>query len=110
MYKHIIYLSILLLPIDKNLILPINKNLILCLGNIHSELFFIGICEACKRKPTLKMREGDFQSTIDSVSTAMLCSNNRICRLKFSVPQEARRENNYLGKVSTEWQLSWSEY
>ena len=56
------------------------------------------------------MGEGDFQSTVDSVSTAMLCLNNRICLLKFSVPQEARWENNYLGKVSTEWQLSWSEY
>lgn len=51
---------------------------------------------------------GRFQDTIDWVSTAMWRLNKIICLLKFSVPQKVRWENNYLAKVSTECQLSWS--
>lgn len=51
-------LSILFLPLMKNLILHINKNLILCLGDICHELFFIGMNETHQRKQILKISGG----------------------------------------------------
>lgn len=85
-------LSILLLPIDKNLILHANKNQILCIGNNHYELFFIAICEAHKENKLYK----DWGESEHSVQHGLgqyghiVFEFLKICFLKFSVPQEAK--------------------
>lgn len=53
---------------------------------------------------------GSIHPIIDWVITAMLCLNKRNSLLKFSVSQEAEWENNNLGKIPTEWQLSLREH